>query len=348
MADPFAQFTSGVPPVGSVAGRRMFEQNPMDSGLRAGMARNRMAAQSSILETQNRIEQFRQANRSRQQAPQVMGALSQLDPLNDPEYDRKVMGILSQAPDATLDKTVANFLDVQGGIFSRAQQERDWQSRAETTFKQQDAMTRLRGDYAETARKQRAEMERAKAINDRFDSLPLPYRQSAAQMAQETGDPETAIASAEIQAERDAAVNKLRSEGFTDEEIFGTTAEFGPPKSTGVIRAGMVDPNKASALIGAKKRAKEAEADAPKPVNERDAIKDELTLMNDLFRMREAAGQLPDDDPIKDAYKQRIGEMESKLGLQPKASGASVPAAGGTSQPAPRTAASFFPPPKSK
>lgn len=324
MADPFAQFTSGVPPVGSVAGRRMFEQNPMDSGLRAGMARNRMAAQSSILETQNRIEQFRQANRSRQQAPQVMGALSQLDPLNDPEYDRKVMGILSQAPDATLDKTVANFLDVQGGIFSRAQEQRDVQARDEYFVRKSEAAARAKAAQDQVEYDRQMELNRAKEMNSRFDKLPLPYRQSAAQMAQETGDPETAIASAEIQAERDAEVNKLRSEGFTDEEIFGTTAEFGPPKSTGVIRAGTVDPNKASALIGAKKRAKEAEADAPKPVNERDAIKDELTLMDSLFKMREAASALPDDDPVKGAYAQRIGEIESKLGLRGGASAATV------------------------
>ena len=297
----------------------MFEQNPMDSGLRVGMARNRMAAQNSILETQNRIEQFRQANRSRQQAQQVMGALSQLDPLNDPEYDRKVMGIIAQAPDATLDRTVANFLDVQGGIFSRAQEQRDIQARDDYFVRKSEAAARAKAAQDQVEYDRQMEASRIKDMNSRFDKLPLPYRQSAAQMAQESGDPETAIASAEIQAQRDAEVNKLRSEGFTDEEIaFDAT-----------MPDGTIDPNRAAALVGARKRAKEAEADAPKPGDERAELYKELDQIKQAVQMREDLGGEIDNSDLA----ARLQEIETKLGWRKAPAAASVNPAAPTGKP---------------
>ncbi|HRQ87596.1 MAG TPA: hypothetical protein PLA50_02290, partial [Bacteroidia bacterium] len=121
----YDEFLEGVPHVRSGLGSSMFERSPLSSRTRLHLARNQDGATSEILASRERLEVLREAARSRAQAPRALDALTRLDPASDPDYQTKVMGVLAQNPDAARDQRIANFLGMQGGIFKRAEHDRD-------------------------------------------------------------------------------------------------------------------------------------------------------------------------------------------------------------------------------
>lgn len=307
MADPFEQFTSGVPNIGSVAGARMFDRNPMDSRMRFGQMQNKQAAQSAILETQNRIEQFRQARRASQQAPSVMGALAQLNPVDDPDYDQKVMGVLSRAPDAMLDKTVANFLEVQGGIFDRVSQERDYTRRSDDWMKRGEEQNRLMIERQKAGYQEAARAERAK----RFTALPPSQRQQASAWINAGEDVEAALSTAEGDAISHKEVNELREQGYTDGEIFEA-----------VNPDGSLDPGKRAGLVGAKAREKESKKS---PTEDKSEIFRELEFLDKAMERRINSAP-PDQTPDLSDLEAVRAQLEERLGWR-KPGAAPVPTA---------------------
>lgn len=263
MADPFTQYLEGVPDVSPTSGVSVFSSS---TGLaprqRQFLAADRLKGQSVILETQERIASLRDREASRIQGQRAMATLSGLDPLSDPDYDRKVMGVLAQNPAATLDKTVSNFLGVQGGLFERAQSERDQMAQEE----RQKILDRERSD--ETLRREDARIRQEVGLRRDLEAeqmianLPTPLLTKFDTYRTEGLDQRTALRRTMEDAEGEAEINELRAMGLDDTDIEGlldpTTGEplvnpaTGKPIKPGLIdpKTGRVDPARKATLMG--------------------------------------------------------------------------------------------------
>ena len=157
MGDAYTDFTNGVPDMRSSAGASMFDRPGMNLNQMEGLARNRLAAKSAILETRNRLEMFREKERARVEAPRAMQGIAQLDPENDPDYDAKVFDIVRQNPSAMTDPGFTRVLGLQGDVFQR----RDSERRSNDAFNRQTQAYETRDDKLFERRKQE-EAEAAK------------------------------------------------------------------------------------------------------------------------------------------------------------------------------------------
>jgi hypothetical protein len=163
MGDAYTDFTNGVPNMRSSAGASMFDRQGMNLNQMEGLARNRLAAKSAILETRNRMEMFREKERARIEAPRAMQGIAQLDPENDPDYDAKVVNIVRQNPSAMSDDGFNRVLGLQGNVFQR----RDNERRSNEAFDRQTQAYETRDNrLAATREQERLEAAKWKMSED--------------------------------------------------------------------------------------------------------------------------------------------------------------------------------------
>jgi hypothetical protein len=254
MADPYDQFMAGVPDVRSGGDRSVFSNSPVGSRARYNLSTNRMAATGAILEARDRMEEYRASQRARIQAPRAIAAMSQLDPVNDPDYDKKVADIFAQNRDALTDRAVQNFLGVQGGIFDRSSRERDYErelarSRAEMEGERQYRIQQARrGEKKETRER----------LRERAEALPPDSRRTAEDGVAFGFTPEESLDRAEAEEVKNARLNALIEAGFPEEDIFGRY-EKGKLVKRGILNElGDIDPRAEARLVGMAKRAEAA------------------------------------------------------------------------------------------
>lgn len=259
----FEQYLEGIPNVTPTSGVSVFSSSAgMSPRQRQFLASDRMQGQSVILETQERIASLKDREASRVQGRRALDSLTGLDPLSDPDYDRKVMGVLAQNPAATLDKTVANFLGVQGGLFERAQSERERideearqkildRERSDETLRREDARIR-----------QEVGLRRDLEAEEMIANLPTPLITKFDTYRTEGLDQRTALKRTMEDAEGEAEINELRAMGLDDTDIEGladpitgeplTDPTTGKPLKPGLIdpKTGRIDPARKAALMG--------------------------------------------------------------------------------------------------
>ena len=309
MADPYEQFMAGVPDVRSSGGRSVFQNSPMSSRSRQMLSTNRMAATGAILEARDRMEQFRANQRARTQAPAAMGALSQLDPVNDPDYDVKTAGIFAQYPDAVTDETVQNFLGVQGGIFDRVSREREMDRRATESWetwqqKQNEAIA-----VADIKAQNTMRREKEESLDEKWGKLPAEYQAEVTDLINERGaDPEQTIKKYASRHEDDQEMNELYKLGLSKEEIEGDSTIPDPDGNLAVPGIlgpdGRIDPKKKAQLLGSLANKKQAEADAAKLRTDQEQ---RIAL---LVRLRDKE----EVDARKAHYQKQIDAIDADLG----------------------------------
>lgn len=311
MADPYEQFMAGVPDVRSSGGRSVFQNSPMSSRSRQMLSANRLAATGAILETRDRMEQFRASQRARIQAPAAMGALSQLNPATDPDYDVKTAGIFAQYPDAATDETVQNFLGVQGGIFDRVSKEREMDRRTKESWeiyqqKQNEAIV-----VADIRAQNTQRREKEESLDEKWGKLPAEYQAEVTDLINERGiDPEQAIKKGAESYDSEKEMNELYALGFDEVDIMGdseiTDPDGNPPP--GILGAdGRIDPTKKAKLLGGLVSEKQAESAAAKRRAEQER------RISWLARRRDKA-EGEGDEFSKAHYQKQIDAIDAELG----------------------------------
>lgn len=258
----FDQYLEGIPEVRPSSGGSVFSSSTgMSPRQRHFLASERLKGQSVILDTQERIAALKDREASRVQGQRAMSVLSELDPLTDPDYDRKVMGVLSQNPAATLDRTVANFLGVQGGLFEKAETGRKQiedearqkildRERSDETLRREDARIR-----------QEVGLRRDLEAETMISNLPTPLLTKFDSYRTEGLDQRTALKRTMEDAEGEAEINELRAMGLGDTDIEGLNDPItgtplldasGKPLNAGLLdpKTGRVDPARKAKLIG--------------------------------------------------------------------------------------------------
>jgi hypothetical protein len=274
------------------------------------LANQRLAGQSAILEARERVASLKDREMSRVQGQQALSELSALDPLADPDYDRKVMGVLAKNPAAALDKTVSNFLGVQGGMFERAQSERQ----AIEEEERQKILDRERSDMVlerEDRRiRQEASLRRDLEAEEVIAALPTPMLSKFDTYRNEGLDQRTALKRTMEDAEAEAEINELRAMGLSEFDIDGV-----PDPVTGeIVKEGLVGPNgrvdpaKKATLLGNLAR-KEQETKAKE-----EEMRAKEKNFDRLTRYRNSLDPLDNEALIKD-LDVRIARAGQELGL---------------------------------
>jgi hypothetical protein len=318
----------------------------MTSGQRLTQATNHLGAKSSILEARDRLAEFQRAEAARRQAPAVINALSGLDPQNDPDYDVKRMQILSQAPEAAMDATVARFLGVQDDVYNRSTQMREAEASQQAQWDRMmmtDKLMRSRAQESEQRRLASIEKEleaRKRATQQaKFEELPEDAQQAIMDRVEFGESPDQAMKAERERQAQQQEINDLYEMGFLQADIKGK--EDQPDRFPGILdENGNIDPEKKAQLIGRAKARKEAEEQSNR---EMDKLKSRVAMLQELV------DNATDDDTDKPKWESQLAEAKkSLLGMVEKPAAAPEPAPTGT-QPAPATpssggtgAASFY------
>jgi hypothetical protein len=307
MADPYEQFMAGVPEVRAGGDRSVFSNSPVGSRARYNLSTNRMAATGAILEARDRMEEYRASQRARIQAPRAIAAMSQLDPVNDPDYDKKTADIFAQNPDALTDRAVQNFLGVQGGIFDRSSRERDYEMelarrKAEMEEERQYRIQQARrGDRQETRER----------LRERAEALPPASRRTAEDGVAFGFTPEESLDRAEAEAASNEEINKLIEMGIPESEILGGTNPDGTVKKGILDDQGRIDPRARARLVG---KAKSAEAEKESAGTHK--IGGSEYTVAELAQFYNDGGEF-DENPVRD-YVNKDPKLKAQvLGLMP-------------------------------
>lgn len=332
MAEPEDRFgipTVPLPNAPSVFGRggvSFLQAQSLESG-----NRNRLA---STLEFRDRVHTLVRREQTRAQAAAAMSQISRLNP-RDPDFLQKRNDIIAQNPNATLDEAMGNLLKMQDDIYSEAeagrardQQFEDFKTRTEYNEGILDKRNEKRQGQAEQARGRAGVEGLSDFGRERFEG----YRDFGFR-------DEEALKKAQADEQNEGAVLSLLEGGFTEQEIFGGTAEDGTELPSLVDKDGKVDPRKVASALGEKKR---AEAEKKLKADERKALEDRLERLNDLLE----ANKLESDD-VKGPIRQQIQDVMNQLNggtTQPGAGGGMGPGVstrtgGSTSKPKPKSRA---------
>jgi hypothetical protein len=287
------------------------------------LSANRLAATGAILETRDRMEQFRASQRARIQAPAAMGALSQLDPATDPDYDVKTAGIFAQYPDAVTDESVRNFLGVQGGIFDRARAERDYaQEQADRAAAQEEER-----QYSAMRERKSIRMDKRATLDKRVEALPVEAQQVVENAISLGSAPKDAVRMAEDEVMQNEERNSLYAIGLEDHDIEGIRddkGEFlkdekGVPINEGLLDdKGRIDPRKKAKAMGRieqDKRARELAEERTAAENKR------LALLLSQYKAFEAAG----DETRKNIVGREIDKIQGVGEVDPTDDPANAP-----------------------
>lgn len=311
MADPYSQYLEGVPDVSLTSGPSVFSSSGgMSPRQRHFLAADRLRGQSAILESRERITSLRDREASRVQGSQAMSILSGLDPVSDPDYDQKVMGVLSKNPAAALDKTVATFLDVQGGIFERAETERqriDDEARQKIIDRERSDETLRREDLRI---RQEVGLRRDLEAEDIIANLPTQLLSKFDEYRKKGLDQRGALKRTMEDAEGEAEVNELRASGLSEFDIKGVL----DPSTGEVVKEGLlgpdgrVDPAKKASLLGTIARQEKEKKENEEQIKIKEVGFDRLT------RYRNSLDPVDDAELIKD-LDTRIARAGQELGL---------------------------------
>lgn len=268
MADLIDTFLTGVPNTPS-ATPRIFGSNAVSPSAAQGIVSDRLARATYLADAKTKLGEFRDRETARAQGQAALGQLTGLDPVNDPDYVKKVQGIIAQNPGATLDATVNNFLKVQGDAFNQVDRIRQ---RDADQLKQQQLQAerdRRETELLETRTRSELELRREASLQAELDSLPPSLVERFTEYRDQGFNQYESMAQVKQDAAAAGALSELADLGISpdDDEVRMIPDPNDPTVmiSTGVFDdQGRIDPSKVNRLKAkaqaAKVRSKEQEA----------------------------------------------------------------------------------------
>lgn len=231
------------------------------------LTRQRVSDRGMILDTRNKLNDLRDKEAARVQGQAALRELSTLDPANDPDYGQKTAQIFSKYPSATLDQTVSNFLQIQGGLFDRADKERQDQQEfeAKRVLEAEDRRLMLESENARL--NQEVGIRRDAKLEDEIANLPAGDLLRFSKYREQGLDPTGALSM--VKEDRSAAttLQELVELGYDPEgpEIMGAPGPDDKPLVRGIFdpKTGVVDQKQVAILKGqaARKKAEQEDSD---------------------------------------------------------------------------------------
>jgi len=231
------------------------------------LTRQRVSDRGMILDTRNKLNDLRDKEMARVQGQAALRELSTLDPVADPDYGQKVSQVLARNPSATLDQTVSNFLQIQGGLFDWADKERqaEQEFEAERILKAEDRRLMLESENARL--NQEVGIRRDAKLEDEIANLPAGDLLRFGKYREQGLDPTGALSM--VKEDRSAAttLQELVELGYDPEgpEIMGAPGPDDKPLVRGIFdpKTGVVDQKQVAILKGqaARKKAEQEDSD---------------------------------------------------------------------------------------
>lgn len=279
------------------------------------IVRNRVANEGYLLDTRSKLNELRDREVSRTQGRAALGALTQLDPINDPDYMNKVQGIIAQNPQATLDRTVSSFLGIQGDAFRLADQDRRRQEDDQRRRVLQEERDRRELELSDQRMRSSIDIRREAELEDEINSMP-PSLLSQFNQYRESGlDPNRALAQVKEDAASAGALAELAELGIDLEspEIRGIPD---PLKPGSFIREGVIGPNgriDVGKVNSIKSRAIAEKAQAKEQDYLRKNARTDMIAVQRLMRDEEDEGTITPEK--KQQYQAAIDEYARLAGL---------------------------------
>lgn len=231
------------------------------------LTRQRVADRGMILDTRNKLNELRDKEAARIQGQAALRELSTLDPANDPDYGRKVSQVISRNPSATLDQTVSNFLQIQGGLFDRADKERQdrQEFEAKRVLEAEDRRLMLESENARL--NQEVGIRRDAKLEDEIANLPAGDLLRFGKYRDQGLDPNGALSMVKEDQAAATTLQELVELGYDPEgpEIMGAPGPDGKPLVRGIFdpKTGVVDQKQVAILKGqaARKKAEQEDSD---------------------------------------------------------------------------------------
>lgn len=329
MADPLESYLSGIPDIRS-GSPSIFGSGSVSITDADRLVRQRLQDRVSILDTRQKLGAIRDKEVSRIQGQAAIRELSTLDPSEDPDYDLKVSRILSRNPSATLDDTVNNFLQIQGGIFDRVekdrQEQRDFESRR--ILEQEEQRLMLVRERQRLGQETQIRMD-AKT-GEEIAALPAETLLRFGQYRKNGMDPKSALAMVRQEEQDATTLQELIELGYDPEgpEIMGVPDAKGRRLGGVYNKYGLIDPKQVAILKGQAKRKQQEEKDTAAIRRQQD-----LDLRN-LERIMQRADE-SGDTALATQTKAAIDRILSDRGLLPGAESGKVGNAGTAGTPSP-------------
>lgn len=231
------------------------------------LTRQRVSDRGMILDTRNKLAELRDKETARIQGQAALRDLSTLDPVTDPDYGQKVAQIISRNPNATLDQTVSNFLQIQGGLFDRADKERQDAQEFEAKRLLEAEDRRLMLESEKSRLNQEVGIRRDAKLEDEIANLPASDLIRFSKYREQGLDPTGALSMVKEDQAAATTLQELVELGYDPEgpEIMGAPGPDGKPLVRGAFdpKTGLIDPKQVAILKGqaARKKAEQEDAD---------------------------------------------------------------------------------------
>jgi hypothetical protein len=260
MGDNIDQFLDAVPnaPAGTP---RIFGGGSVSPTAARRIVTTRVANENYLLDTRQKLNDFRDRDVARTQGQAAIGSIAQLDPVNDPDYVGKVQGILSRNPQASLDAAVNNLLKIQGDAFNLADRERQEEQEEERRQRREEQNEVRALELAKKKTLTELDIQREAQLQDEIENLPPKmFDKYTEYLETDKLDPRRALNQVKQDAVGAGALEELAEVGIApdDPSVVRILKDPSDP-AKGYARLGIydekgnVDTGKVTALIAEKK-----------------------------------------------------------------------------------------------
>lgn len=291
------------------------------------LTRQRVADRGMILDTRNKLNDLRDKEMARVQGQAALRELSTLDPVADPDYGQKVSQVLARNPSATLDQTVSNFLEIQGGLFDRADEERRGQEEFEAKRLLQAEDRRLMLESENARLNQEVDIRRDAKREDEIAALPAGALLRFNGYREQGLPQDAALAMVREDETAAAAIQELVELGYDPDgpEINGVPGADDKPLIKGVFdpKTGLVDPKRVAALKGMAARKKQDSEETDRRLRREDL---------DLRNLQNIAKDPLTDPAMKASADAAIAKILQSRGLLPEGTSGKVESGAGATK----------------